>query len=752
MKRIAWVLMLCLVQGCGLINTLKSDGSDGMAKPRELFKDGRIDADGKPGFYLSIDTYDSCAAIQKSVHDQLQTQEDNKFQRDKYYAENFVVSREPSPAYESVVMSGPAPDPEVADRSITSDVLTNIQESGVDESDYIKIGNNQIFVQNQNEIIVSNREDLATVGNVSTSDLEGVTIYSPNGKLIVIGTGNATTSDEMEAEGNNFVDFQRDSVHSAATIVRVYISDLGARLPHLEREYSIQGEYIDSRISHGRLVLALRTQIQLDADAVTYDDVVVKQLKRNSREDFGAFFTADQDERFDDNSMSSIVQRGAVSENPVEIIDGMIGGIACDQIVKQPIQDMDFQIAKIASIDLDQLSDPKVKGAFGSGSQIYMTDRSLYLTKTGTSWMPWILPDASLDQGANYRTLSQGTAILKADIAPETGEVNIVASGFVVGEIKDQYSFKEYSEQSVLAVATTTNEPLPEFTERSDLLEIVNGEQEWNDSLAVENLGRNHLWVLQQDKHDLKLAKVERNFGEPGEDIRSVRFMNDFAYVVTFKKTDPLYTFDMADPINFSMVGKLKIPGFSMYLHPAGDYMIGVGFDADDQGSFAWYQGLQVSLFNVKDPTNVVRTDNVIHGQRGSSSEVTGNAHAFFYSDVDNIFALPLIELSGKSTNTGSDSASKLDFSGAVFYGIDGGMLVERGRVSHDDLIPDACKEMLSQPLWWQETSRSQDINRIFKIDGHYLTVSHYGMKQFSLQDLAKASKSVKFADVDSCQ
>ena len=64
----------------------------------------------------------------------------------------------------------------------------------------------------------------------------------------------------------------------------------------------------------------------------------------------------------------------------------------------------------------------------------------------------------------------------------------------------------------------------------------------------------------------------------PGERIYAVRFIGDVGYVVTFRQTDPLYTVDLADPDRPRVVGELKIPGYSAYLHPVGDdLLLGVG-------------------------------------------------------------------------------------------------------------------------------------------------------------------------------
>ena len=187
-----------------------------------------------------------------------------------------------------------------------------------------------------------------------------------------------------------------------------------------------------------------------------------------------------------------------------------------------------------------------------------------------------------------------------------------------------------------------------------------------------------------------------------------------------------------------------------MYMHPAKDHTIGVGYDASEHGDFALYQGIQISLFNIADPTDVVRVDNKIHGERGSSSEVTGNPHAFFYSEENNLFALPVIEL-GDHSGSRWDWNMTLKFSGAVVYEIEGDSLLERARLSHDEFIPESCWRELAQTQWWQNSSRSRDINRIYEVDGHLLTVSRYGLKQYSLDNLDNPVVSTEFPDAAQC-
>ncbi|NIP67558.1 hypothetical protein GWM83_02345, partial [Candidatus Bathyarchaeota archaeon] len=106
----------------------------------------------------------------------------------------------------------------------------------------------------------------------------------------------------------------------------------------------------------------------------------------------------------------------------------------------------------------------------------------------------------------------------------------------------------------------------------------------------------------------------------PGEKIYSARFMGDRGYLVTFRKVDPLFVLDLSQPTNPKVLGKLKIPGYSDYLHPYDEnHIIGVGKEtvAAEQGDFAWYQGVKISLFDVTDVEDPREIDKYEIGDRG---------------------------------------------------------------------------------------------------------------------------------------
>jgi hypothetical protein len=117
--------------------------------------------------------------------------------------------------------------------------------------------------------------------------------------------------------------------------------------------------------------------------------------------------------------------------------------------------------------------------------------------------------------------------------------------------------------------------------------------------------------VVLADTGDGRLDEVGRvdRIG-PREDIEAVRWFGDLALVVTFRQVDPLYTVDLADPARPQVVGELKIPGFSAYLHPLGPHrLLGVGEGPvpTRRGGESW--GAQAGLFDLADLAEPRRLD-----------------------------------------------------------------------------------------------------------------------------------------------
>jgi hypothetical protein len=130
-------------------------------------------------------------------------------------------------------------------------------------------------------------------------------------------------------------------------------------------------------------------------------------------------------------------------------------------------------------------------------------------------------------------------------------------------------------------------------------------------------------------------AQRPEALGKPNELLYGTRFVGDRLYAVTFKKVDPLYVIDLANPADPRIAGALELPGFSDYLHPLPNgLLLGFGKDAlpaDTTGDaqFAWFQGLQLTLFDVSDAARPREVQRALMGKRGSESALMQSHHAF---------------------------------------------------------------------------------------------------------------------------
>lgn len=111
---------------------------------------------------------------------------------------------------------------------------------------------------------------------------------------------------------------------------------------------------------------------------------------------------------------------------------------------------------------------------------------------------------------------------------------------------------------------------------------------EINITRSVENISCN-LWC-----YDLNIGRMVasvKNFAPEGEDVKSVRFEGDTAYVCTAKLvggiySDPVYYFDLSDYKNIKSIDTGAIEGYSAMLKPFGDgILLGIGIGQDSKGN-----------------------------------------------------------------------------------------------------------------------------------------------------------------------
>jgi hypothetical protein len=340
----------------------------------------------------------------------------------------------------------------------------------------------------------------------------------------------------------------------------------------------------------------------------------------------------------------------------------------------------------LLSLDLQGTSPVATSTIVSEPGAVYASAGALYLA----------VPQQRSSKGSWYSTVaaSEATAIHK--FALEGASSSYLGSGLVKGRVLNQFAMDEWSGH--LRVATTTGR-LPS--------------KDVHSTLTILGRGMLQAGVLDQ------LA--------PSEDIRSVRFDGARGFVVTFKKTDPLFVFDLANPYAPRTLAELKIPGFSTYMHLMdANHLLTIGYDASDQGSFAWFTGVMLQIFDISNPTHPTLAHKEVIGTRGSSSEALTNHLAFTYFAPKQLLALPMTVCEG---GTGSGSyGTTMSFSGLMVYNVTAATGFKlTGKVEH-------LKAGTSCHTWW--TNATSTVKRSIVMDDYVFSVTDEVVKANHLANL----------------
>ncbi|KIL49487.1 beta-propeller domain-containing protein [Jeotgalibacillus soli] len=346
----------------------------------------------------------------------------------------------------------------------------------------------------------------------------------------------------------------------------------------------------------------------------------------------------------------------------------------------------------ITSVNIsDPEADISSKSFLGSSGQLYMSEEHLYLAAANYSHSQeriGILPIPG-PRG------DESTKLFKFQL--DGINVKFIAQGEVKGTILNQFSMDEYN--GYFRIVTTEGST-------------------WGDNPT----SRNHLFIL--DEAMAQAGSVEDlAFGER---IYSARFMGDKAYMVTFRETDPLFVIDTANPEAPEVLGELKIPGFSNYLHPLDDqHLIGIGMDTELVKSSEAGQppnvvttGVKVSLFDITDFTNPKEQDSEIIGGQGTHSPVLYDHKSLFQHREKNLYGFPI------NVYNESDKNGELAFhyQGGILFNI----TAENGIELTKELYVDNNSDQLYED--W-----NTQVQRMLYIEDTLYTLANNGINAYDL-------------------
>lgn len=249
---------------------------------------------------------------------------------------------------------------------------------------------------------------------------------------------------------------------------------------------------------------------------------------------------------------------------------------------------------------------------FGDGGQCYVSENNIYVYDT--------IYDAKVSPVTQ-------TEIRK--VSYKDGKLDGTGQVVIDGVINDSFSIDEY--EGYLRGVTTIRENDDTSGGVNPLLRI-DGAPDVSSQPADST---NALYVLNKDLKEV--GKLE-NLAE-GEQVYSARFMQESCYFVTYKQVDPLFSVDLSDPKKPKVLGELKIPGFSDYLHPYGDgLLLGIGMDVEEDG--ATVNGVKLSMFDISDPKDVKEVHKTVL-EECYSTDVSYNYRAAFVDVEKNLIGFP---------------------------------------------------------------------------------------------------------------
>ena len=294
-------------------------------------------------------------------------------------------------------------------------------------------------------------------------------------------------------------------------------------------------------------------------------------------------------------------------------------------------------------------------------------------------------------------------------IAIDNGKIEYGAKGEVSGYLLNQFSMDENGDY--FRVATTTEI----WTQR-------------------ENVMYNNVFVL-----DSKLNTVGKLEAiAPDERIYSARFLGDRLYMVTFKRIDPLFVIDLSNPQKPEVLGELKIPGYSDYLHPYDEnHIIGIGKETEgNEWGGVSVKGVKLALFDVSDVKNPKQVDKYEIGTSGTDSEALRDHKAFLFDREKNLLVIPVTEIRGKmeyDQNLGY--YRQRSWQGAYVFNVDLSGFDVKGTITHNEGDE-------KQDWYWYGSPNA--VRRSLFMDGVLYTVSDKKIKANDLNNIATELKEIK--------
>lgn len=410
---------------------------------------------------------------------------------------------------------------------------TNLIEAGVDEADWIKQNDTHIFAMENRPLFYLAADD-AGVAEETPSQFTLKIYAKPGTEPLSILPLNGVYNQGIYLSDTTLASVATQQMaqwyfdgiaatQNAKTAVDL-ISVENPASPAVQKHYEWDGDFVTSRRIDDSLYVVTRYGMDMGYVEQFIDPAPGTDPAQNT----------------------SVSQEIDATRLPVTANGQVIDRASC--LIPQQMDEANItpSLILITQISLSEQFEPRVTCVAASSTTVYAGLKSLYLF--GQDWA--------------------GTATSIHKFAFAEGEVDYRATGSVPGYIdwaSPGYGVSEHNDVLRMLTVNWVNE-----TNEYKIFTLAESPSERG---GLDKLG------------ELPNASRPETIGKPGETVRSVRFIGDQAYIVTFLQTDPLYKLDLSNPTDPKMAGTLEIPGYSAYLQPITEqYLLGVGYSADENG------------------------------------------------------------------------------------------------------------------------------------------------------------------------
>lgn len=574
----------------------------------------------------------------------------------------------------------PTPAKEAMESSGDGDFSgTNNQVAGVDEGDILKTDGEYIYTVTGNTLFIIKAVPGESAEVTATIDLE----YQPQGLFIrennVVVFGSFWDQDYFKKHDLR--------PQSGMTYVRVY--DVADRQsPEMIDEYIIEGSYAQSRMIDGTMYFVITSYI--DSRNPTLPVILRDGVSTSVRAQDIAYYPMpyqnpqiatihkiDLDNLDNMNSVAVMVesmQTMYMSEDALYIASAeyinewQIRQKISMEMLKPRLGERDLAIiSKIERTDDDVLSPQEKENKI---YQVYSDFMTYSMTYDEQNDFNEEVEKKLKEQMEKYEA-QEYTVLHKVNI--QNGNLEVGETGKIPGRLNNQFALDE--SDGYLRAATTVSPrwwgrpmPMMEAAVASD--DVLVDEKmmvapQWNTEST------NNVYVLDEN---MEIVGSIKGIAK-GESIYSTRFIGERLYMVTFRQVDPFFVIDLSNPKSPRVLGELKVPGFSRYLHPYDDnIVIGLGRDATESGR---QEGLKISLFDVSNVEKPKEIAQWVSKEDDAQSGAEWEHKAFLFDREKELLVIPASSYDWRS------GSNKQQYNGAMVFRITENDISLRGIVDH---------------------------------------------------------------------